>query len=141
MINEKELKYFSYNFKNTSSLGKIYLLPKIHKMLNDVPGHPVVSNCVTPTEKLSEFLDHHLQPIMKAGKSYIKYTVDFLEKLKNLGNIQSNAVLVTADVVGLNPSIIHNAGLHALYEKLEDKKIASTELVKLTESILENNFF
>ena len=78
---------------------------------------------------------------MKAGKSYIKYTVDSLEKLKNLGNIQSNAVLVTADVVGLNPSIVHNAGLHALYEKLEDKKIASTELIKLTESILENNFF
>ena len=38
LINEKEIKYFSYNFKNTSSLGKMYLLPKIHKRLNDVPG-------------------------------------------------------------------------------------------------------
>ena len=68
LISEKELKYLSYNFKNTSCLGKIYLLPKIHKRLNDVPGLPVISNCGTPTEKLSEVLDHHLQPIMKVGK-------------------------------------------------------------------------
>ena len=108
MISEKELKYLSYNFKNTSCLGKIYLLPEIHKRLNDVSGRPVISNCGTPTEKVSEFLDHHLQPITKAGKSYIKDTTDFLEKL---GNIPSNAISVTADVVGLYPSIPHDAGL------------------------------
>ena len=63
----------------------MYLLTKIHKMLNDVAGRPVVSNCGTPMEKRSQFLDHHLRPIMKAGKSYIKDTDDFLEKLKYLG--------------------------------------------------------
>ena len=36
----------------------------------------------TPTEKVSEFLDHQLQPIMKQGNSYIKDTGDFLEKLR-----------------------------------------------------------
>ena len=80
----------------------MYLLPKIGKRLNDVPGIPAISNCGSPAEKL--FLDHHLQPIMKAGKSYIKDTGDFLEKLKNLGNIPSNAILVSADVVDLYPS-------------------------------------
>ena len=65
LIIEKELKYFSYNFKNTSCLGKMYLLTKIHKRLNDVPGCPDISNCGTPTEKYSGFLDH--QPIMKAS--------------------------------------------------------------------------
>ena len=88
MISEKELKYFSYNF-NTSCLAEMYLLPKIYKRLNDVPGRPVISNCDTPTEKLSGFLDHHLQPIMKAGKFYIKDTGDFLEKLENINNIPS----------------------------------------------------
>ena len=144
MISEKELKYFSYNFKNTSCLGKTYLLPKIHKRLNNVRGVPVISNCGTPTEKLSEFLDHCLQPVMKAGKSYIKDISQFLEKLKNLGNIPSNALVVTADVVGLYPSIPHNAGLQALYEKLEekaDKKIPLTDLVEMAEFILKNNFF
>ena len=30
LISEKELKYFSCNFKNTSCVSKMYLLPKIH---------------------------------------------------------------------------------------------------------------
>ena len=72
LIGEKELKYFSYNFKNASCLGKMYLLPKIHKRLHDVPGRPVISNCGTPTEKLSEFLDHHLQPVHESWKILYK---------------------------------------------------------------------
>ena len=87
IISEKELKYFSYSFKNASCLGKMYLLPKIHKRLYNVPGRPIISNCGTPTEKVSEFLDHHLQPVVKSGKSYMKNTGDFLEKIKSLGRI------------------------------------------------------
>ena len=81
IISEKELKYFSYSFKNASCLGKMYLLPKIHKRLYNVAGRPIISNCGTPTEKVSEFLDHHLQLVMKSGKSYVKDTGDFLENL------------------------------------------------------------
>ena len=55
----------------------MYLLPKIHKRLDNVPGRPVISNCGTPSEKASEFLGHHLQPIMKSGVFYIKGTDDF----------------------------------------------------------------
>ena len=42
-------------------LGKFYLLSKIHKSLENVPGLPVISNCGTVTEKISEFLDFHVQ--------------------------------------------------------------------------------
>lgn len=89
----------------------MYLLPKIHKRLANVPGRPVISNCGTPTEKVSEFLDSQLKSVMKSGESYIKDSGDFIEKLKNLKSIPPNAILVTADVVGLYPSIPHNAGL------------------------------
>ena len=65
LITEEELKYFTYKYKKATNCGKIYLLPKIHKCLVNVPGHPVISNCGTPTEKASEFLDDHLQPIMR----------------------------------------------------------------------------
>ena len=63
-ISEKTLKYFPYESKKTSNLGKLYLLPKILKRLPDDPGRPVTSNCGTPTEKVSEFLVFHLKPNM-----------------------------------------------------------------------------
>ena len=34
----------------------MYLLPKIHRRFYDVPWRPVISNCGTPTEKVSELL-------------------------------------------------------------------------------------
>ena len=144
LITEKELKYFSFNFKKACCPGKMYLLPKIHKRLFDVPGRPAISNCGIPIEKASEFLDHHLQPVMKGGRSYVKDTQVFLEKLKHLGKVPSNAILVTADVVGLYPSIPHEAGLEGLYKKLEErveKKIASSNLVNMAEFVLKNNYF
>ena len=53
------------------------------------------------TEKVSEFPDYQLQPIMKQGTSYIKGTGYFLEKLRAIGEMPEEAILVTADVVGL----------------------------------------
>ena len=45
------------NLSKATNLGKLYLLLKIHKRLENVPGRPVISNCGTPAEKVSEFLD------------------------------------------------------------------------------------
>ena len=44
-ISEKEMKYFLYDYKNPTNLGKLYFLPKIHKRLFNVPWRPVISNC------------------------------------------------------------------------------------------------
>ena len=86
-ITEKELKYFTIEFKKATNLGKLYLLPKIHKRLENVPGRPVISNCGTPTEKVSEFLDSQLKPVMQSSRSYIKDSGDFIKKIKNTGTI------------------------------------------------------
>ena len=51
-------------YRKATMLGKLYFLPKIHKRLHNVLGRPVISNCDTPTEKCSEFLDYHLKPLM-----------------------------------------------------------------------------
>ena len=37
-ISYKNMKYFTYEFKKACNLGKLYLLPKIHKTLFSVPG-------------------------------------------------------------------------------------------------------
>ena len=50
-ISSSGFKYFRYNYKKSTNLGKMYLLPKIHKRLEGVSGRPVISNCGTPTEK------------------------------------------------------------------------------------------
>jgi hypothetical protein len=37
-ISNNELRYLSYEYKNSDSLGRLYLLPKINKRLSKVPG-------------------------------------------------------------------------------------------------------
>ena len=86
-ITEKELKYFTIEFKKATNLDKLYLLPKIHKHLENIPGRAVISNFGTPTEKVSEFLDIQLKPVMQRSRSYVKGSGDFIKKIKNIGTI------------------------------------------------------
>ena len=63
--------------------------------------------------------------------------------MKRIGKIP-DFFLVTADVVSLYPSILHNEGVSALKEKLKEQpstKIPTNDLVKLTEFVLKNNLF
>ena len=92
LITEKEFKYFRFEFKKTCNLGKLYLLPKIHKRLSNVPGRPVISNSGAPTQKVSEFLDNHMQTIMIKGWSYVKDSQDFINKSHKLGKIPKKAI-------------------------------------------------
>ena len=121
--------------------ARFYLLPKIHKRLENVPGRPVISNCGFYTENISAFLDFHLQPLAREVKSYIKDTNDFLRSLTNLPN---NIILCPVDVVGLYPNIPHDEGLSALQKRLElrrEKKVSTSTLVELAEVVLKNNVF
>ena len=65
----------------------------------------MISKCGTLTEKVSEFLGYHLKPAMQKGCSYIKDSREFLKKIKNLTFLPESSILVTANVVGLYPSI------------------------------------
>ena len=78
------MKYFLYDYKNATNLGKLYFLPKIHKKLFNVTGCPIISNCGTPTEKASKFLDHHMELVMQSSWSYIKDSGDLLRKIKQI---------------------------------------------------------
>ena len=65
-LNDRSLKFFKedgkimeknkiYLKRKESELGNFFLLPNIHKELWYVPGRPLISNCDTDTERLSEF--------------------------------------------------------------------------------------
>ena len=59
---------------------------------------------------------------MQKSWSYIKDSSDFVRKIKNLTDIPEGAILVTADVVSLYPSIPHQAGLKALKKALDERE-------------------
>ena len=64
--------------------------------------------------------------------------------LKNLKKVPDNAILVSADVVGLYHSIPHTEGLEILKEQLdnsEEKSLPTKDLVKMAEYTLKNNYF
>ena len=119
-ITEKRTyKYFTTEFKKTTNLGRLYLLPKTQKRLENVPDRPIIPNCGTPTEKFSELLDSQLKPVMQSSRSYIKASGDLIKKIKNISTIFKDSILVAADVVGLHASIPHEAGLKALEKALK----------------------
>ena len=92
---------------------KMYLLPKIHKPGN--PGRPVVSSIGCHTERISQYVDHHLQPLNQNLPSYIKDTTDFLNKLEALPEeLPENSILVTMDVRSLYTNVPNDEGIEAV---------------------------
>ena len=64
---------------------------------------------------------------MQRGWYYIKDSGDFIEKIKRISNIPDDVVLVTADFVGLYPSIPQEVDLKQFKEALE-KRLKFTNL-------------
>ena len=117
--------------EKATNLGELCLLLKIHIRLSEVPGKPVIPNCSTPTEKLSQFSDGELKMVLQEGCLYIKDSVGFIKKLKNIDHIPPDTIMVKVDVVGLYPSKSHVAGLEILRKALDnqvDKKIPTDNL-------------
>ena len=78
-----------------------------------------MSNGGTVLEQCSVLLEYHLKKIMQKCWSCIKDSEYFIEKINNLDSAPENAILVTADVVGLYPSTPHDLGLTALRGALD----------------------
>ena len=132
----------NYAIPPAYKLARFYLLPKVHKV--GVPGRPVVSCSGSLTEKVSEIVDHLIKPFLPTIPSYLKDTKDFLSKVRNMGPLPDNAILVSLDVVNLYPSIPHADGLLALSEFLSKQGMPSTavnDIIALAKFVLTNNVF
>ena len=88
-------------------------------MYKGCPGRPVISGCNTPTEKISEFVDYHLKPLIASIPSFVKDKNDFLHKLVDIDTLPEGAIKVSIDVVGLYPHIPHDEGLDAIRHALK----------------------
>ena len=143
-IHESVKDFLTDNVCKTPSL---YLLPKIHKGIVPPPGRPVVSGNGGPTEKISKFVDHFLNPTVKESKSYVKDTTHFLSILEELGEIPDSSLLVTLDVAALYPSIPIDLGMEATRETLKNfrpqknVKPSNETLMRFLEAVLKKNNF
>ena len=112
MLMQGQIHISCYNYLSDSKAraAQFYMLPKIHKTLQNPPGRPIVSGNGCQTERVSQFIDHFLQPCVKNIRSYIKDTTDFLSMLESVGNFPPNCLLVTLDVASLYINIPNQEG-------------------------------
>ena len=64
---------------------RFYTKPKLHK--EKIPGKPVISSVNCHSSKILEYVDYHLQPIVREIPFYSKDTSDFLWKLKPITEV------------------------------------------------------
>ena len=106
---------YHYLLPRHPKAGQFYILPKIHKAGN--PGRPIVSANGHPTERISEFVSYHLNPLVQSLPSYVKTPLIFSTLLKD----------INACRIALN--------------KRTDKSVPTESICDLTRMILTMNNF
>ena len=149
-IEESTFEYLSpHNHKIRTPV--MYVLPKIHKAPpanSKFAGRPIISGNGSPTEKISEFVDYFLLPIVQKQNTYVKDTNHILKVLEATP-LPKTVLLATLDVVAMYTNTPQEEALDACqeaYEKAEKgnygiNKISSISLRKLLELILTKNCF
>ena len=97
---------------NSPQISVFYTLTKIHKP--SPVGRPMISDCKGPTERVSSFVDHLLQPLLRNKNRTSKYTTDllnFIEKTK----VAKDTLLVSMDVTSLYTNIPQEEGIETVY--------------------------
>ena len=149
MLTKEEIDVSVYNYLTNKECRTsiFYMLPKIHKGLTPLKGRPIVSAINSPTEKISQFIDHFLNPCAVRKPSYVRDTTHFLTILNNLGTLPENTWLLTLDVTSLYTNIPNKGGIFAAREAFNDfrpnpkVKPSNESLLKLIDFVLTKNNF
>ena len=125
---------------------QLYLLPKIHKNKDPVPGRPIVSGNSSPTERISELADHFLQPLVQSTPSFVRDTTDFLSKIDEIEDLLPGTMLCTIDVTSLYTNIPNEEGIRACAAQLAQHRPnpqppSNHTIVRLLDYVLNKNNF
>ena len=109
-------------------------------------GRPIISAIGSPTEKISEFLDHFLQPFLADTPSFVKDTGHFLYILSKLGPLPQNTILVTLDVTSLYTNVPLLQAKQAVGRVLNRTRPGANEpsnqsLIRLLDFVFTKNVF
>ena len=112
-LGEITQKCADYLITDHPRTANFYLLPKIHRGKIPPPGRPIVSANECPTERISQFVDHFIRPLVPKLKSYIKDSGHFLNLLDEV-TLPDNIILCTLDVTSLYTNIPNEEGISAV---------------------------
>ena len=124
----------------------IYFLPKIHKNKLPPPGRPIVAANECPTETISAFVDHFLNPMVKEQESYIKDTTDFINKIESIQTPKNGFIMGTLDVTSLYTNIPNEEGVNSIRDMLTKnrnrlEKPSNENIITLLKLVLTKNDF
>lgn len=161
---DKTTYEFLSDTKTTSRVGRLYLLPKIHKLDSQVfksvitdglckqkvspPGRPIISQNGSPTERISQYVDYFLIPIVNTHSTYIRDSSDFILKMEGI-ILPTECLLVSYDVTSLYTNMQFDELITAVKNAYSqfDKNVYQipappiNDLAMLLRLVLENNVF
>lgn len=93
-------------------------LPNVHKGCNPLLSRPMVAGIGSLNERLGEWIDHQLQPLVSALPGFIRDTKQLLTDVQNF-KWDPDLVWITCNVASLYCSIPHSLGIQAVAYYLE----------------------
>ena len=148
-IDKKQLEYLAGPVTVRKRI--FYLLPKIHKSRTVWPQHnmpegrPIVSDVNSESYRVSEYIDHFINPLSCLHPSYIKNTYTFIAEIRDTV-VSKDDLIVTGDVSSLYTNMNINRTLSCVKKALAStkgtySKRPDKELLELLELTLKNNDF
>ena len=109
------------------------------------PGRPIVSGSGGPTEKISQFMDHFIGPLVPLSQSYIRDLTHLINRV-NKFIMQQGMLMCTLDTTGLYTNIPHDEGTESIKEMLAIHKPSNrlphnSYIIELLEVVLTSNHF
>jgi hypothetical protein len=130
--------------KSDAELGKLYILPKLHKA--KLGTRPIVSNTQHPTKPISKYLHDQMLPTAKRASTYIENSLEMVRCLRGVP-CTIKTYIITADITSLYTNIPNGDGASEVAATVSAdaenaphirNQYKTRELLKL---VLENNGF
>ncbi len=148
-ISENNCRYLDPLCNEQFRTPEMYLLNKIHSN-PPTKARPIIACNGSPVERIAEFLDFFLVPIVQKQDTYLKDTSDFIRKIEGI-KIPDTAWIITLDYHSMYTNVPHGQALDALRYTLDNDtqhrmvkgvlRPPTESLCLLAKIILENNAF
>ncbi|VDI13902.1 peptide-methionine (R)-S-oxide reductase [Mytilus galloprovincialis] len=110
-------------------LGRLYFLPKLHKInqsdrekiktdINhlqnvNVPGRPIVYLCNSPLEKIAQYIDYFIKPVVNKFWTYTQDTTSFINKLEKI-RAPADILMSSFDISSMYTNLHHTEIINAI---------------------------